>query len=80
MAKTTATPAARPARAGARRPINVPAPAAPVPEDFAEYPTVKYRKVPESKQYPNGYQAKRFYTEEEAAAAGKAWVDSPADL
>ena len=52
-----------------------------VEEGPKEYPKTMYRKVPPSKNYPNGYHAKRFRDEVEFAKAKKAgWAESPADL
>ena len=49
------------------------------PKPFQEFPCTKYRAVPVSVRYPNGYQARRFEAEE-AARLGPEWKDSPDDL
>ena len=57
--------------------------AAPVeapPAGGAEFPMTLYRKCKIDGKRPNGYEARQFPTPEAAAAAGKEWKASPADL
>lgn len=52
-------------------------PAAPPAEGFERFPCVKYRKRKPSEKFPNGYETKRVYSEEEESALGKEWKDTP---
>lgn len=53
---------------------------APTEADEKTYPCVKYRKVPVSVKYPNGYEVKRCVDDVAEARLGPEWKDSPADL
>jgi len=44
------------------------------------WPRAKYRKAPISDRHPHGWEVTRVYNEEEEAALGPKWVDSPDDV
>lgn len=52
----------------------------PVEEGPSRYPAAKYAACEVAEKTPHGYRVKRVYDEDEEAALGPEWFDSPYDV
>jgi hypothetical protein len=46
-------------------------------DEEGRWPKAKYKKQAVSARFPNGYEVRRVYNEEQEAALGDGWKDSP---